>query len=175
MVARLPSANVQLQVNDLYGGVVGTVLASVMLAAVPDGQTPMYAAAWIVVSVAIAAVTRSYGQHVSTHQAGSRSGFWVDLGRTMLTGIPLVIACVPTLIVLLLAHVTGWSDDVFHADGSVTPGYTTVALGLNAVVLFGWGVVAARVGGYSRWGACGVGIVNTTIGLVIAVLNGILR
>ncbi|MFE7721004.1 hypothetical protein ACFU44_18405 [Nocardia rhizosphaerihabitans] len=96
----------QLRVNDLYGGVVGTVLASVMLAAVPAEQTPMYAAAWIVVSVAIAAVTRSYGQHVSTHQAGSRSGFWVDLGRNMLTGIPLVIACVPTLIVLLLARMS---------------------------------------------------------------------
>lgn len=126
-------------------------------------------------SVAIAAVTRSYGQHVSTHQAGSRSGFWVDLGRTMLTGIPLVIACVPTLIVLLLAHFAGWSDDVFHSDGSVTPGYTTLALGLNAVILFGWGVVAARVGGYSRGGACGVGIANTTIGLVVIVVNVILK
>ncbi|MFE6925414.1 hypothetical protein ACFVAV_30675 [Nocardia sp. NPDC057663] len=165
----------QLQVNDLYGGVVGTVLASVMLAAVPADQTPMYAAAWIVVGVAIAAVTRSYGQHVSTHQAGSRSGFWVDLGRSMLTGIPMVIACVPTLIVLLLAHFAGWSDDVFHPDGSVTPGYTTVALGLNAAILFGWGVVAARVGGYSRWGACGVGIANTTLGLVVVVLNVILN
>ncbi|MGW6422473.1 hypothetical protein ACWF82_07340 [Nocardia sp. NPDC055053] len=161
--------------NDVYGGVVGTVLTSVMLAAVPTDQTPMYAAVWIVASVAIAAVTRSYGQHVSTHQAGSRSGFWVDLGRNMLTGIPMVIACVPTLIVLLLAHFAGWSDDVFHSDGSVTPGYTTMALGLNAAILFGWGMVAARVGGYSRWGACGVGIVNTTLGLAVVVLNVILN
>lgn len=165
----------RLQVNDLYGGVVGTVLASVMLAVVPADRSPGYAAQWIVVGVAIAAITRSYGQHVSTHQAESASGFWADLGRSMLTGIPLIVACVPTLIVLLLAHVAGWSDDVVHPDGSVTPGYTTLATGLNAVILFGWGVVAARVGGYSRWGACGVGIVNTTLGLVIVVVNILLE
>ncbi|MET9211638.1 MULTISPECIES: hypothetical protein [unclassified Nocardia] len=164
----------QLQVNDLYGGVVGTVLASVMLAAVPADQTPRYAAEWVVVSVAIAAITRSYGQHVSTHKAGATSGFWTDLGRNMLTGIPLVIACVPTLIVLLIAHLAGWSDDIVHPDGSVTPGYTTLALGINAAILFGWGVVAARVGGYSKWGACGVGIANTTLGLIIIVLNVVL-
>ena len=73
----------RLQVNDLYGGVVGTVLASVMLAVVPADRSPGYAAQWIVVGVAIAAITRSYGQHVSTHQAESESGFWAtEVGAT---------------------------------------------------------------------------------------------
>jgi hypothetical protein len=130
---------------------------------------------WVGVSVAIAAITRSYGQHVSTHQVGPDTGFWRDLGSSLLTGVPMVIACIPTLAALLVAHLTGWRDDTVLPDGSMTVGYTTVILGLNALLLFGWGVVAGRISGYSRWGSSAVGLGNTVLGLTVVVINVMIK
>ncbi|MBF6363900.1 hypothetical protein IU447_27730 [Nocardia farcinica] len=163
----------RLRANDIYGGVVGTVLASVIVAAMPLGENPSQAALWVCVSIAITAITRSYGQHVSTHSAHSEAGFWTDLGRNMLTGIPLVIACLPTILILLFAHVLDWHDDIVHPDGSVTVGYTTVILVVNMVLLFGWGLLAARAGGYSAWKAAAIGLGNTALGLAVFVVNSL--
>ncbi|MGF0313379.1 hypothetical protein [Rhodococcus sp. IEGM1428] len=165
----------RLGANDIYGGVIGTVLASVTLAAIPIGQTPGYSAVWIMVSVAIAALTRSYGQHVSTHHVGPGSGFWRDLGKHLLTGVPMLIACIPTLVALLVAHLTGWNDDVVQSDGSIVAGYTTVVLGMNAALLFAWGVVAGRISGYSTIGSCAVGLGNTALGVAVIVTNVLIR
>lgn len=165
----------RLTANDIYGGVIGTVLASVTLAAIPIGQRPGYTAVWVAVSVAIAAITRSYGQHVSTHQVGPDTTFWRDLGSSLLTGVPMVIACVPTLAALLVAYLTGWRDDTVLPDGSMTVGYTTVILGMNAVLLFGWGVVAGRISGYSRWGSSAVGLGNTVLGLTVVAVNVMIK
>lgn len=160
-----------LSANDVYGGVIGTVLASVTLAAIPIGQTVGYAAVWVTVSVAIAAVTRSYGQHVSTHRVGPTTSFWKDLGSYLLTGVPMVVACAPTLAALLVAHLTGWHDDILQPDGSIVIGYTTVVLGMNAVLLFGWGVIAGRISGYTRLGSCAVGLGNTALGAIVIAVN----
>lgn len=161
-----------LSANDIYGAVIGTIFASVTLAAIPVGQSPGYSAVWVAASVAIAALTRSYGQHVSTHKVGPNTSFWKDLRSFALTGVPMVLASVPTLIALWVAHLTGWSDDVLGADGSLsTIGYTTTTLMMNAVLLCGWGVVAGRISGYSRWGSCVVGLVNTCFGLAVIAIN----
>ncbi|GAB0104150.1 hypothetical protein JMUB6875_31240 [Nocardia sp. JMUB6875] len=165
----------QLQANDIYGGVVGTVLASVIVAAMPLGQSPLHSALWVGVSVAIAAITRSYGQHVSTHSIDSQSGFWLDLGRNLLTGIPLVIACVPTILLLVLAHLRQWPDDIVQPDGSVTSGFTTWTMVLNMILLFVWGVLAARSGGYTRWRAAAIGVGNTALGLAVFMVNILIR
>ncbi|MEC3952452.1 hypothetical protein VMT65_05345 [Nocardia sp. CDC153] len=165
----------ELQANDIYGGVVGTVMASVIVAAMPLGESPLHSALWVGVSVVIAAVTRSYGQHVSTHRSDSPTGFWSDLGRSLLTGIPLVIACAPTVLVLVLAHFQHWPDDVVRPDGSVSNGFTTWTLGLNMALLFGWGVLAARSGGYTRWRAAAIGMGNTALGLAVFMVNILIR
>lgn len=157
--------------NDVYGGVIGTVFASATLAAIPIGQSAGYSALWVAASVGIAAITRSYGQHVSAHQVSPTTGFWRDLRSFLLTGVPMVLASVPTLILLWTAHLTGWRDDVEGADGSLTVGYTSVALVLNAGLLFGWGVVAGRISGYSKWGACVVGLGNTALGVAVILVN----
>lgn len=172
---RLHSAPMRLQANDIYGGVVGTVLASVIVAAMPLGQSPLHSALWVSVSVAIAAITRSYGQHVSTHNVDSDSGFWLDLGRSLLTGVPLVIACVPTVFLLALAHFRHLHDDIVHPNGSVTSGFTTWTMVLNMVLLFGWGVLAARSGGYAGWRAAAIGIGNTVLGLAVFMVNILVR
>ncbi|MGW0163441.1 hypothetical protein ACWDUN_29370 [Mycobacterium sp. NPDC003323] len=160
-----------LSANDIYGGVIGTVFASATLAAIPVGQAPSYSAMWVAVSVAIAAITRSYGQHVSTHQMNAETGFWRDLGSSMRTGIPMVLASVPTVIALWLAHLFGWRDDVEGPDGLSSLGYTSLTLLMNAALLFGWGLLAGRIGGYSRLGACAVGLGNAGIGAVVIVVN----
>ncbi len=157
--------------NGLYGGVIGTVFASATLAAIPIGPSAGYSAAWVAASVGIAAVTRSYGQHVSAHQVSAATGFWKDLRTFMLTGVPMVLASVPTLLLLWVAHLTGWRDDAVNADGSLSVGYTSTALLMNAVLLFAWGVVAGRVSGYSRWGACVVGLGNTALGVAVILIN----
>ncbi|CDQ46324.1 hypothetical protein [Mycolicibacterium neoaurum] len=160
-----------LSANDIYGGVIGTVFASATLAAIPVGQAPSYSALWVAVSVAIAAVTRSYGQHVSTHEVNSETGFWRDLGSSMLTGIPMVLASIPTVVALWLAHIFAWRDDVEGPDGLDTIGFTSIILLMNAALLFGWGLLAGRIGGYSRWGALAVGVGNAGIGLVVILVN----
>ncbi|WP_194819924.1 hypothetical protein [Nocardia sp. XZ_19_385] len=166
----------QLQTNDIYGGVVGTVLASVIVAAMPLDVSPLRSALWVVTGVAVAALTRSYGQHVSTHHVDSEAGFWLDLGRTLLTGIPLLIASLPTVFVLVLAHFLHWRDDIVHPDGSVTAGFTTATQVLNMVLLFGWGILAARASGYSKWSTIvAIGLGNTTLGLVVFLMNMINR
>ena len=170
-VSRLPT----LSDNDIYGAVIGTVFASVTLAAIPLGQSPGYAAVWVVTSVAIAALTRSYGQHVSAHRVGTSTGFWKDFRSFMLTGVPMVLASVPTLMALVIAHLTGWSDDTLRADGSLSIGYTSITLMMNAVLLFGWGVVAGRISGYSRWGSCAVGLCNTGLGAAVIVINLLIK
>jgi hypothetical protein len=172
---QLHSAIVQLQANDIYGGVVGTILASVIVAAMPEGENPRHSALWVGLSVVIAAVTRSYGQHVSTHSAASESGFWADLGRNLLTGLPFVIACLPTVLLLLLAHFLGWRDDIVHPDGSVTSGFTTLILVVNMALLFGWGLLAARRSGYSAWKAAAIGLGNTVLGLAVYLVNIFVR
>lgn len=165
----------RLSANDIYGGVIGTVFASSTLAAIPIGAPPAYSAGWVAASVAIAALTRSYGQHVSTHQVSTTASFWKDLGSSMLTGVPMVFAAVPTLMALWLAHLTGWRDDSWAADGSLTIGYTSVTLMVNAGLLFAWGVVAGHISGYSRWAACAVGLGNTCLGVAVIVINLVIK
>lgn len=160
-----------LSANDIYGGVIGTVFASATLAAIPIGQAPSYSAMWVGASVAIAAITRSYGQHVSTHEVDEETGFWRDLGSSMLTGIPMVLASIPTVIALWLAHLAGWRDDVVGADGSLSIGYTSITLMMNAGLLFGWGLLAGRIGGYSRLAASAVGLGNAGIGVLVIMVN----
>jgi len=88
----------------------------------------------------------------------------------------MVVACVPTLLVLAVAAAAHWGDDTFAADGTlVSVGYTTGALAVNAAVLFCLGAIAAYQSGYRKWRLCGVGLANTTIGLAVASLNLLIK
>lgn len=42
---------------------------------------------------------------------------------------------------------------------------------MNAGLLFGWGVVAGRISGYSRWGSGVVGLANTGLGVAVIIVN----
>jgi hypothetical protein len=160
---------VTLDSNVLYGGVTGTVLASALLAVVPENENRhAYTLIWIVVSAAVTAATRSYGLHVSTHEAGPDNRFWRDLGRSMLLGWPIVMACMPTLLLVLVAWLMGWHDTGLG-------GYTSVGLLMNTAQLFGWGIVAASVSGYSTGWKLLIGATNSLLGLVFVLANMAIR
>jgi hypothetical protein len=152
--------------NTLYGGVYGTVITSALLAALDRTYSPIYEAEWIVVTVVIAAVTRGYAKHISTHRAGGTPHtFWQDLGGDVLSGIPIVVTCLPTLIVLLIAGMTGWAGEA----------YTTTALAVNAVLLLGWGFAAARIGGYGWRGAVLISGAHAVLGLLVIFVNVLIK
>lgn len=168
----------KLSSNVLYGGVAGTVQASALLAALPaSGRAadPLYDGMWIVVTAVVVAITRSYALHVSTHQDGP-GRFWPDLGAAMWLGWPIVVSSLPTLALLLVADFTHWPDDRYAPNGTyLQAGWTTYGLVFNVVLLFVWGIVSARSGGYSaRWTVL-VGFSNATLGLLIVGLNVLIK
>lgn len=155
--------------NEIYGGVTGTVLASAILAVAPsNGENAVHTLQWLLLTAVVTAATRSYGLHVSTHQGGDVSRFWKDLGRSMLLGWPMVAACLPTAALLVIALATGWAD-------AGPRGYTLAGLLLNAVLLFGWGLLGASVAGYSTSWKLLVGSTNSLLGLVFVLPNVAIR
>lgn len=148
----------------------GTVVTTLLLAAQPSGN-PMEQVAWILIGVALSLLTRAYGSHVSTHDAMGGRRYLKGFLRSLADGWPVVVASLPIVAVLLLAAAFEWEDDREHADGSVSPGYTTVALNINVVLLFIWGVVAARLAALSRGWMIVIGLLNAVLGWLIVVVN----
>ncbi|GAA1713588.1 hypothetical protein GCM10009765_73360 [Fodinicola feengrottensis] len=165
----IDTARKWLDSNALYGGVYGTVVTSALLAALdhqPGTYSPGYDAEWIFITVVIAAVTRGYAKHISTHQAGGPTHqLWRDLLDDVLSGVPIVAACLPTLVVLLVAGLSGWAGEA----------YTTTALALNVVLLIGWGLAAARLGGYRWRGAVLISAAHAVLGLLVIFLNILIK
>ncbi|MFE9258968.1 hypothetical protein [Streptomyces sp. NPDC006879] len=154
--------------NWMFGGIYGTVLASALLAALQnEGErfTPEYDAAWILVTAVASGLVHGYAHHMSTHHTGSASVRWRRLGRALAEEWPLVVACTPTVALLLIAGVNEWSQ------GSVT----TFGLIMNALLLGTWGTLAALKSGYRRGSAVLVGAADAAIGLAIAIANALIK
>lgn len=154
--------------NWMFGGVYGTVLASALLAALHnEGErfTPVYDALWILVTAAAAGLVHGYAHHMAAHHTGSASVRW----RRLLTALgeewPLVVAALPTVVLLLLAGAADWGPDVV----------TSVGLALNTLLLGTWGTFAALRSGYRRGSALLVGLADATIGLAIAAANALIK
>lgn len=152
----------------MFGGIYGTVLASALLAALQsEGElfTPVYDALWILVTAIAAGLVHGYAHHMATHHTGSASVRW----RRLLTALgeewPLVVAVLPTVVLLLLAGAAHWDE------GPVT----TVGLTLNTLLLGAWGTFAALKSGYRRRSAVLVGLADASIGLAIAVANALIK
>jgi hypothetical protein len=69
-----------------------------------------------------------------------------------------------------LAAVFHWPDDREESD-RITIGYTTIALNLNVLLQFFWGVVSARRSGLSRPWTVLVGLANAVLGLLVITVN----
>ncbi|MEU7579204.1 hypothetical protein AB0B50_16560 [Streptomyces sp. NPDC041068] len=152
----------------MFGGVYGTVLASAMLAALQSEgtpYTPYYDAAWVMVTAGTAALAHGYAHHMSTHRPGSGAHRWRQLAWALVDEWPVIIACWPTVILLILAGALGWPE---------TP-VTYAGLMLNAALLFGWGTFAALRVGYRHRSAVLIGGADATIGLAIAAANAVIK
>ncbi|MGW6020714.1 hypothetical protein [Streptomyces sp. NPDC055099] len=150
------------------GGVYGTVLASALVAALHSEKqtyTPFYDASWIMVTAGTAALAHGYAHHMSTHRPGTGLHRWRQLGRELMDEWPVIVACWPTVALLLLAGTFGWSE----------PPVTCSALLLNAALLLGWGTFAALRSGYRRRSAVLLGMADAAIGLLIAVANAVIK
>ncbi|WP_030679741.1 hypothetical protein [Streptomyces sp. NRRL B-1347] len=152
----------------LAGGVYGTVLASALLAALQsEGErfTPYYDAAWVMVTAGTAALAHGYAHHMATHEPGSGSHRWRRLGWALADEWPVVIACWPTVALLVLAGIMDWPEK----------SVTYAGLTLNAALLFGWGTFAALRSGYRRRSAVLIGVADAAIGLLIAAANAVIK
>ncbi|WP_019885709.1 hypothetical protein [Streptomyces purpureus] len=151
----------------MFGGVYGTVLASALLAALHsegDRYTPYYDAAWILVTAATAALVHGYAHYMSAHEP-SGAHPWRRLTRELADEWPLVVACLPTVLLLCVAGLAGWPEE----------SVTTVGLAINIALLAVWGTFAALRVGYRRWTAVLLGAVDAAVGLGIAVANALIK
>ncbi|MFJ6795642.1 hypothetical protein [Streptomyces sp. NPDC091268] len=146
----------------------GTVLASGLLAALDQkggDYTPYYDASWVAVTAAAAGLAHGYAHHMSGHRAGSVGHRWRLLLRAVWNEWPMIAATLPTVLLLVLAGLTGWDSY----------GVTAVGLGLNTALLFAWGAfVAVRVG-YRLGSALLIGLADAALGLVIIVANALIK
>ncbi|AWN31585.1 hypothetical protein GTW98_15410 [Streptomyces sp. SID8375] len=147
----------------LFGGVYGSVLASALAAALGhEGRPPDpgYDALWVALTAVASAAAHGYA-HSIAHRTSDDRQVTASAVRSMLSEWPLVAAMLPTMAALFGAHLGWWGEE----------SAIEVALGLNLVALFGWGVWAARVA-ERRWGASfRVGCVDVMIGLLIVIAN----
>lgn len=152
----------------MFGGVYGTVLASGLLAALHqtgEDYTPFYDASWILVTAVTAGLAHGYAHHMSAHQRGSVGHRWRLLVTALWREWPMIVATLPTVLLLVLAGFTDWEPY----------GVTAVGLGLNTATLFAWGsFVAIRVG-YRLRSALLMGLADAAIGLAIIVANALIK
>ncbi|OAR25500.1 hypothetical protein A8W25_07745 [Streptomyces sp. ERV7] len=157
-----------MQQNWLFGGVYGTVLSSALLAALhSEGTpyTPFYDAAWILVTAGTAALAHAYAHHMSSHRQNGGARRWRRLGVTLADEWPVIIACMPTVLLLVVSGFAGWAErDV-----------TGAGLLLNTALLFGWGTFAALREGYRKRSAALIGGADAAIGLIIAGANAVIK
>ncbi|GAA1503598.1 hypothetical protein GCM10009730_02880 [Streptomyces albidochromogenes] len=146
----------------LFGGVYGTVLASALAAALENDSgppNPGYDAAWILVAALAAAASHGYA-HALAHRVAHDPAVTSTL-RSVLTEWPLVVAALPTGLLLLTAQARWWSESSALA----------AALAVNTVALFGWGLWATRAAGRGWVAACRSGCVDMLFGLFIIGAN----
>ncbi|OBB76358.1 hypothetical protein A5759_06050 [Mycobacterium sp. 852014-52144_SCH5372336] len=161
---------VRLESSTLAAFLTGTIMTTLLLAAQAGGN-PLQEIAWILLGVGLSLLTRAYGLHVSSHEEAGGAQYIAAFLRNVASGWPVVAAALPTLAVLLLAAAFDWPDDWEHPDGGVTIGYTTVALNLNVVLLFFWGVIAARQARLSRTWTVVIGFLNAGMGWLVVAVN----
>src|ERR1700694_2909452 len=154
----------------LRGLLVGTVVTTLLLVA-EGGGAPLREAAWILVGVTATMVTDAYASHVSSHNKTGLRGYVAGLVRNVAHEWSMVVACLPTVLLLMLAAMFGWHDDRENPDGSVTIGYTTIGGNLNVGLLFIWGAIAAWRNRVSLPWAVLFGFANAALGLLIVTVE----
>ncbi|OIJ67765.1 hypothetical protein [Streptomyces mangrovisoli] len=150
----------------LFGGVYGSVLASSMVAALTHyGHTTQssrrYDAAWLLVTAFASALAHGYAHYIAERTPHRR---W-DVLRILGEEWPLVVAVLPTVLVLVGAGLGWWpAKDVEYP-----------AFALNIVILFLLGLVTARSGARKWPAAVAIGVGDALLGVVVVVANALIK
>lgn len=158
----------------LAGFIAGTILTLLLLCAQSSGD-PVHTAVWIFTSASLSMLTSGYGMFVASHQEETGVRYVAGFVRAVARGWPILIASLPTVLLLFVAAALSWHDDREDPGGKVTIGYTTILGNLNVLLLFFWGALSARRSGLSgRWAVL-VGLGNAILGGFIVTVNLALR
>ncbi len=157
--------------SGTLGAVLGGTVVTTLLLAAPGAGHPLQKLTWILCGVASSMLTRGYGAHVSAHEQVGGVRYVVGFIRSVAGGWPIAVACLPTVLLLLIAAAFDWPDDRVDPGDKVTIGYTTIGLNINVVVLFLLGVLAARRAGLPGAWRLLIGIFNALLGWGIVAVN----
>ncbi|MET9346532.1 hypothetical protein [Streptomyces termitum] len=151
-----------------FGGVYGTVLASSLVAALTSHPADPahgfhHSAVWLVAAALAAAPAHGYAHFISYGMTGAHAPR--DLARHLLDEWPLLLAVVPSVVLLLGADTGLWPAR--HLE--------YVILGTNILLLFGWGAAAGRAGGRDWPGAALVGTGDALLGVAVIVANALIK
>ncbi|WP_330309506.1 MULTISPECIES: hypothetical protein [unclassified Streptomyces] len=155
--------------NVLFGGVYGAVLASSMVAALTQyGPTArevrLYDAQWLLFTAFASASAHGYAHIIARRGEGSHPGLTGAL-RLLLDEWPLVMATLPTVVILLGAGWGWWpSEDIEYE-----------AFAFNIVFLFGWGLTAARAARRPWRTALVMGSLDALLGVIVVVANALIK
>ncbi|MFG3547571.1 hypothetical protein [Streptomyces sp. NPDC047725] len=159
---RSPSAE-----RRLFRGIYGLVLASAMTAAldVPGNEAnPGQDALWVLLTALAAGAAHGYA-HVIARRASAEGAAGHSRLRAVLDEWPLVVAVLPTVLLLLGAVPKWWTENTA----------VDVALLLNTVALFGLGVSAARSAGLGWPASCRAGCADMLIGLLVIAADALIK
>ncbi|MGW2815585.1 hypothetical protein [Streptomyces sp. NPDC001415] len=158
-----------LQPNVLFGGVYGAVLASSMVAALTQyGDMPrsnrLYDAKWLLITAVASALAHGYAHLIARRGDETHHGVLRAL-RVLLDEWPLVAATLPTVLLMCGAGLGWWgSKDIEY-----------VVFALNIVLLFGWGLLAARTAGRAWGSAVKLGVADGLLGVIVVVANALIK
>jgi hypothetical protein len=156
--------------NVLKKLIKGTFLATLLLAA-QEGGKPLNEAAWILVGATLTTVVDAYATHLSTRSYGNLRAYVRSLWVGLVEDSPRTFASFPTVLLLVFAAIFHWNHDHRNPDGSVVVGYETIALNINVVLLFIFGILAAHRSGSSIRGTILFGLMNAALGWLIVTVE----
>jgi hypothetical protein len=161
----------QLSDNVLKKLIKGTFLATLLLAA-QEGGRPLSEAAWILVGASLTTMVDAYATHLSHRSYDSPRSYIGSLWIGIKEDSPRVVGTLPTILLLLCAWIFEWHPDHHnpHGSGGVA-GYETLILNINVVLLFFFGVLAARRSGSTLRGTILFGLMNAAVGWLIVFLE----
>ncbi|MER6621020.1 hypothetical protein [Streptomyces sp. NPDC000931] len=162
-----PAATQRTPETTLFSGVYGLILASALAAALDspgEADEPGSDALWILLTALASAAAHGYAHVVAHRLSADGSGVRVGL-RAMLAEWPVVVAAVPTVVLLLTTMPSWWTE---------TQAVNT-ALVLNTLLLAGWGAWTARSAGRGWTASLRAGIADMLIGLVIIAANALIK
>ncbi|KOT30597.1 hypothetical protein ADK41_32765 [Streptomyces caelestis] len=151
--------------TTLFSGVYGLVPASALAAALDspgEADEPGSDALWVLLTALASAAAHGYA-HVVAHRM-SADGAGIGL-RAMPAEWPVVVAALPTVVLLLTAMPSWWTESQA----------VNTALVLNTLLLAGWGAWTARRAGRGWAASVRAGTADMLIGLVIIAANALIK